>query len=97
MNITKVGLIRSSILGKNIEFSARTVIRSDPSLKPYEVKVSKKILKKLWMPYFIHWLTNYRNHDYDYVYENMLLYDDDNNETNDLFNQFLEWFYDEDS
>lgn len=30
----KLGLIRSSILGRTIEFSARSVIRVDPSLKP---------------------------------------------------------------
>ena len=89
----KLGLIRSSILGKNIEFSARSVIRVDPSLKPYEIKVSKKILKKLWMPLFLHWLTTVHNLDYDYAYEHVLLYDIMNSdEIDNLFDQFLKWF-----
>ena len=47
------------------------------------------------MPYFVHWLTNCKNYDYDYTYENMLLYEGDNPEINRLFNEFLDWFCEE--
>lgn len=88
----KEGLIRSSILGKNIEFSARTVICCDPSLRPYEVRVSKIILKKLWMPYFLHYITTVKNLDYDYSYDSFILHEDKNPEFDRLFNEFLKWF-----
>ena len=56
----KTGFIRGSILGKTIEFSARSVIIIDPSLEPYKVKVSSKILFKLWFPYFLYYLSKYK-------------------------------------
>ena len=90
----KKGLIRSAILGKNIEFSARTVIRADPSIKPYEIRVSRKVLKKLWNPIFIYWITNVHGLDYDYSYENIVLYESNNTKILDeLFDKFLKWFY----
>lgn len=52
----KDGLIRNSILSKNIEFSARTVVRTEPSIEPYQIKVSRSILEKLWTPYFMFYL-----------------------------------------
>jgi DNA-directed RNA polymerase beta' subunit len=86
----KLGLIRSSILGRTIEFSARSVIRVDPSLKPYEIKVSKKILYKLWHPYFLHYLSSVEHMDYDYCFENISSRNyEDNKES---FNKFLKWF-----
>lgn len=89
----KEGMIRSSILGKTIEFSARTVIRSDPSLKPYEIKVSKNILKVLWLPLFHHWLTSEKGFEYDYTYEEIVLKNSNEEIKNQLFDEFLEWFY----
>lgn len=92
----KVGLIRSSILGRNIEFSARTVVTVDPSLPPYQVKVSHKILKRLWMPYFIYYLTRIKGLDCDYCYENLLLNETSNIDMyNNLFSQFLTWMMEE--
>jgi len=86
----KLGLIRSSILGRTIEFSARSVIRVDPSLKPYEVKVSKKILYKLWHPYYLHYLSTVENMDFDFCFESI---SSRNYEDNiDSFNRFLTWF-----
>jgi DNA-directed RNA polymerase subunit beta' len=86
----KLGLIRSSILGRTIEFSARSVIRVDPGLSPYEIKVSKKILYKLWNPYFLHYLTHVKGYDYDYCFENIVNrnYEEHRGE----FNDFLNWF-----
>lgn len=86
----KLGLIRSSILGRTIEFSARSVIRVDPSLRPYEIKVSKKILFKLWHPYFLHYLSNVKGFDFDFCFENISSKNYEDNK--DLFNEFLDWF-----
>jgi DNA-directed RNA polymerase subunit beta' len=86
----KLGLIRSSILGRTIEFSARSVIRVDPSLSPYEIKVSKKILFKLWHPYFLHYLSNIKGLDFDFCFENISSKNYEDNK--ELFNEFLDWF-----
>lgn len=91
----KFGLIRNSILGKNIEFSARTVICVDPSLPPYQVRVSKKILKKLWAPYFIYYLTSVKQFDYDICYEDMLLNEEMTPAFNKMFDEFLQWMQDD--
>ena len=90
----KVGLIRSSMLAKIVEFSARSVIRVDPSIKPYEVKVSRDILKKLWSPYFLYYLTSIREFDYDYCYDEIIANNSFNSKKlNILFDEFLSWFY----
>lgn len=93
----KNGLIRSLILGRIIEFSGRTVIIVDPSLPPYQMKVSKDILKTLWMPYFLYYLTNHRNVDFTECFQKYMIdkreHDDEHDE---LFEDFLEWFYDYD-
>lgn len=87
----KTGFIRSSILGKTIEFSARSVIVIDPSIEPYKVKVSRKILYKLWFPYFLYYLSKYKGEKYSVLFdtftqfENYDLY-------KDVFGEFLSWF-----
>ena len=83
----KFGIFRDAMLGKNIEFSARAVICADPSLPPYKIRVSKKILKKLWAPYFIYYLSNIRNINCDDTYHNLI-----NGDFNHLFDEFLIWF-----
>lgn len=87
----KRGLIRSSILSKTIEFSARTVVVVDPSLPPHEIKVSKKILYKLWMPYFLWWLcTVTKRMSYDDALYKIAAQEYYVNK--DLFNEFCDWF-----
>ena len=91
----KPGLIRTSILGKTIEFSGRTVITVDPSIPPYQIKVSKKMLKKLWMPYFLYYLIEIKKNEPSKCFEKYMLHELENTkETNDKFDEFLEWFYD---
>jgi len=91
----KTGLIRNLILGRIIEFSGRTVIAVDPSLPPYQVKVSKDMLKTLWMPYFLHYLTNYKDIDYTECFQRYMIEDKKYGEEFDqLFEEFLLWFYD---
>ncbi len=90
----KEGFIRSLILSKTIDFSARTVVRSDISVKPYQVKVSKKILFKLWKLHFTYYLCNIEKLDYDKVLEQYMT--KEYYEIKDKFNDFLNWFYDTD-
>ncbi len=87
----KTGLIRGSILGKTIEFSGRSVIVIDPSLEPYKIKVSRKILYKLWFPYFLHYLSKFKEDNYINIFDNYTQYKnyEDNKE---VFREFLEWF-----
>lgn len=87
----KEGMIRSSILSRTIEFSARAVITCDPSLQPYQIKVSRKILYKLWHPYFAYYLTKIKQQDYDYVYTFCVVEPYEKNK--ELFAEFLDWFY----
>jgi len=87
----KTGLIRSSILGRTIEFSARSVIVIDPSLEAYKIKVSRKILYKLWFPYFLNYLSKFKEKDYSKLFDDYTQFKDyeDNKE---LFGEFLNWF-----
>ncbi len=90
----KEGFIRSLVLSKTIDFSARSVVRSDISVKPYQVKVSKKILFKLWKLHFTYYLCNIEKMDYDRVLEKYMT--KEYYEIKDKFNDFLNWFYDTD-
>jgi DNA-directed RNA polymerase beta' subunit len=90
----KEGLIRNMVLGRTIDFSARAAIATDPSLMPYQIKVSKKILKVLWAPYFMHYLINYKDMDCTHCFEKYMLQEMHNlDESDKLFDEFLEWFY----
>ncbi len=92
----KTGFIRGSILGKTIEFSARSVIIIDPSLEPYKVKVSRKILFKLWFPYFLYYLSKYKEEDFTILFDSYTQF-----ENYDLykveFAEFLKWFCEDQS
>ena len=87
----KTGLIRSSILSRTLEFSARAVIVAEPALEAYEVEVSRKILFKLWQPYFLNFILTYKKD----ISFNEIFYDivcghyEDNKE---LFDEFIQWF-----
>lgn len=87
----KTGFIRGSILGKTIEFSARSVITIDPSIEPYKVKVSRKILYKLWFPYFLYYLSKYKEEDYSTLFDNYTQFEDYDLHK-DVFGEFLSWF-----
>lgn len=93
----KEGFIRQNMLGKTIEFSARSVIVSDPSLKPYEIKVSRRILYKLWMPYFLYYLINIKNVNSIECYNSLNINNEYIGENKKLFDEFIEWFYAQDS
>jgi DNA-directed RNA polymerase beta' subunit len=87
----KTGFIRGSILGKTIEFSGRSVIIIDPSLEAYKVKVSRKILYKLWFPYFLYYLSKYKEEDYTILFDNYTQFED-YDLYKDVFAEFLSWF-----
>lgn len=52
----KEGLIRKDFLGRNIDFSARTVIIPDPTLDTYQVTIPKRIFVRLWLVEYSRWL-----------------------------------------
>lgn len=93
----KEGIIRSNVLSRTLEFSARTVIVVDPSINPYEIKVPRPTLYSLWMPYFLHYITvlkRYYNCDEAYYevatknyYEVQKI-----KKLHDYFVEFLNWF-----
>lgn len=87
----KTGFIRGSILGKTIEFSGRSVIVIDPSLEPHKIKVSRKMLYKLWFPYFLNYLARYKESDYTVLFDNFTQYED-YDRYKDVFGEFLDWF-----
>lgn len=87
----KTGFIRGSILGKTIEFSARSVIIIDPSLEPYKVKVSRKILYKLWFPYFLYFLSKYKTDDYTVLFDEYTQFEN-YEDYKEIFGEFLTWF-----
>jgi len=79
------------MLGKTIEFSARSVITINPSLEPYKVKVSKRILYKLWFPYFLNYIKKkYPNVNYVELYDKFVTSNYEQNK--EYFNAFLDWF-----
>jgi len=87
----KYGYIRYAMLGKTIEFSARSVITINPSLEPYKVKVSKRILYKLWFPYFLNYIKKkYPNVNYVELYDKFVTSNYEQNK--EYFNAFLDWF-----
>jgi DNA-directed RNA polymerase subunit beta' len=85
----KSGFIRNNMLGKTIEFSARSIITCDPSLEPYQIGVSRKILYKLWMLYFLYWLIQVKNINTVWCFENIITKTYEENKA--LFNKFIEW------
>lgn len=87
----KYGFIRSSILGKTIEFSGRSVVAINPSLPPYKIKVSKRILFKLWFPYFLNFMQN-KHPEYSYItmFDEFTIKDYDDCKVD--FDEFLDWF-----
>ncbi len=87
----KKGLIRGSILSRTIEFSARTVITINPKLQAYDVNISRKILWKLWMPYFLNWLCVLtKQMKFDVAFEKVVTTDYEDNVK--LFDKFLKAF-----
>jgi len=87
----KEGFIRKNLLGKTIDFSGRSVICCDPSLNVYQIGVSKKILYKLWLPYFLYYLLHIKLQTTVWSIENIVNKDYEDNLA--LFDEFLEWFY----
>ena len=87
----KTGFIRSSILGKTIEFSGRSVIVIDPSLEPHVIKVSRKMLFKLWYPYFLYWLSKFKEIDYVVLFDEYTMYKG-YEENKEIFGEFVNWF-----
>lgn len=93
----KKGMIRSSILGRILEFSSRQVVCVDPNTKPYEIKMSRQSLYTLWMPYFIRYLTvdkKVMTFDETFVKIASKKYTEiiNDKEIHGYFLEFLDWF-----
>ena len=89
----KQGLIRSQFISRTIDFSARAVIVPNPSLKAYEVIISKKIFLKLFMVEFLYWLSQ---NGYIKNYANLMkCVQNTEYITNyiDQFEEFIDWFF----
>ena len=75
----KPGRIRGNLMGKRVNFSARSVITSDPNLKLHELGIPKKIAMEITFPevvtaYNIERLTNLiRNGRYNYPGANFVI------------------------
>jgi len=89
----KDGMVRKDILGRVINFSGRAVTVCDPSVKPYMINVSKKLLYKLLRLEFGYWLTHIKDYDYDWWFEEIVL--SDYNDKKELFNEFCNWYFSE--
>jgi DNA-directed RNA polymerase beta' subunit len=60
----KSGLIRSQMLGKRVDFSARAVITPGPQLKINEIGVPLRAAVKLFEPFLIHHFLYAKNYPY---------------------------------
>lgn len=58
---TKKGIIRKDFLGKSIDFCSRTHVIIDPSLKAYEIKLSRTNLIRLYFIEYIRFLIKEKN------------------------------------
>jgi DNA-directed RNA polymerase beta' subunit len=52
----KSGLIRSNMLGKRVDFSARAVITPGPQLKVNEIGIPLRLAVSLFQPFLVHYL-----------------------------------------
>ena len=84
----KPGRIRGNLMGKRVNFSARSVITSDPNLKLHELGIPKKIAMEITFPevvtaYNIERLTKLvRNGRYNYPGANFVIQGNSLNESN---------------
>ena len=98
----KQGIIRSNVLSRTLEFSARTVVAVDPSIKPYELFVPRPTLYTLWLPYFLNYLIKVlRIFQADEAYYKVAIkkyYEiKEDKQIHSLYLQFLDWFCNDDS
>ena len=92
----KEGLVRSTVLSRTLEFSGRTVVTVDPSVKPYQLRVPREMLFTLWFPYFLHYLTSKRIMKFDECITRVVnkKYSEirEDEEVFKYFLDFLKWF-----
>ena len=92
----KEGLVRSTILSRTLEFSARSVVAIDPSIKPYELHIPREILFRLWSPYFLNYLAEHDNMRLDRLYPNVVEKNYEELKKDEAmfkkFLDFLDWF-----
>ena len=55
----KFGMIRTSLVAKSVDFSARAVITGDPNIRPHELGVPRDMLVKLFYPWIINYIVTH--------------------------------------
>lgn len=93
---TKTGYIRKDFIGRSIDFSARAHIVPDPSLRGYEISLSKRIFIKLWFIEYLYFIKNILNKQHDYT--KLLPYVEFTNMNVELdkiqfIDEFIEWTF----
>jgi len=96
---TKTGYIRKDFIGRSIDFSARAHIVSDPSLRGYEISISKLIFIKLWFIEYLYFIKVILDKQQDYTkllsyveFTNMYVNLDKINH----IDEFIEWSFNDD-
>jgi len=90
----KTGIIRSSFLGKSVDFSSRSVIINDPSLLTYQIRIPKATFIKLYFIEYLRFLQTIKQSDYKILRQ--LIKNSENNIHNsqlDHLDDFIEYFF----
>jgi DNA-directed RNA polymerase beta' subunit len=90
----KTGLIRSSFLGKSVDFSSRSVVINDPSLLTHEIKIPKATFIKLYFIEYLRFLQKNKGADYR-ILRQLIKNSETNNLNNNLsyLDEFIEYFF----
>jgi len=90
----KEGLIRKDLLGRTVDFAARSHVVCDPTLSVYEIIIPRKIFIRLWFIEYLHYMKEYRNitpyNLKDFIRkpdETQFIYDDE------TVDEFITWFF----
>jgi len=90
----KTGLIRNSFLGKNVDFSSRSVIIVDPKLLTYEIRIPKSTFLKLYFVEYLHFLQHEKKEDYKVLRQ--LIRNSETNTINEnllYVDEFVKYFF----
>jgi len=90
----KQGIIRSSFLGKSVDFSSRSVIVTDPKLLTHEIRIPKASFIKLFFIEYLRYIRTYKDTDYKILRQ--LIRNSELNNVNDKLDyvdEFIEYFF----
>ncbi len=90
----KTGMIRGSFLSRTIDFSSRSVLISNPTLRSYEIKVSKLTFIKLWMIEFLRFLIIQKKYSKNQWVDIIKNTESIFTEYIDYIDEFIEYYFD---